>query len=97
MKKILTLVLALCAVPAFGAEMAVPEIGVMQNHDMQSIEDQYFRQHILSDVKEVKEQKEEFEKDTTPVQENPVVQQMINNTNSRFVQENGKIKIKYLY
>ena len=97
MKKILTLMLAFCAVPALGAEMVFPEIGSMQNHDMQSIEDQYFKQRILSDGKDIQEQKQEFEKNTAPVQENPIVRQMINNTNSRFVEENGKIKIRYMY
>ena len=94
MKKFLTLILVCSTLPVYAAIMDVPEIGVMQGHDKQSIEDQYFRQHILSDVKEVKKQKEEFEK--MPTQQ-PLVQQMINNTNSEFVQENGKIKIKYMY
>lgn len=97
MKKFLTLILACSALPVCAAIMDVPEIGVMQGHDRQSIEDQYFRQHILSDVKEVKKQKEEFEKSTAPVQENPIVKQMINNTNSQFIEENGKIKIRYMY
>lgn len=98
MKKLFILILAFSTLPAFAFEPIVPEIinlGTMQGHDMQSMEVQHFRMRELDDMKEVKDEKQRFEKETS-VQGQPVIQKMINNTNSEFVEENGKIKIKYM-
>jgi hypothetical protein len=98
MKKLLVSILALSALPVFAYTPVIPEIinlGTMQGHDMQSMEAQHFRMRELNDMKEVKEEKQRFEKETT-VQEQPMIQKMINNTNSEFVEENGQIKIKYM-
>lgn len=100
MKKLFALILAFSTLPAFAFEPIVPEIinlGTMQGHDMQSMEAQHFRMRELDDMKEVKEEKQRFEKENS-VQgaEQPIIQKMINNTNSEFVEENGKIKIRYI-
>ncbi len=102
MKKLfITLILAFSTLPVLAEAPIMPEIinmGTMQGHDMQSMEDQYFRMRELNDMKEVSEEKQRFEKEN-PIQNahQPVVQQMIRNTNSAFVEENGQIKIKYLH
>lgn len=98
MKKILLLVMLCSALPVFAEAPIIPEItslGAMQGHDMQSMEDQYFRMRELNDMKSVQEEKQRFEKSTTSNAQPPIVRQMINNTNSEFVEENGHIRIKY--
>ena len=99
MKKFLTLFLTCSALPVFAFVPPMPQVGTMQGHDMQSIKVQQFRMRELNDMKEVKEEKERYQKmnNLPTTGQQPVVQQMINNSNSEFVEENGKIKIKYMY
>ena len=102
MKKLfITMILTCLTLPAFAEAPIIPEIinmGAMQGHDMQSMEDQYFRMRELNDMKEVSESKQQFEKEgSVQNAHQPIVQQMINNTNSEFVEENGKIKIRYMH
>ncbi len=100
MKKMLLLAFAFSTIPAFAIDPIIPEIGglgAMQGHDMQSMQDQYFRMRELNDMKEVSEEKQRFEKENSVQDSNqPIIQKMINNTNSEFVEENGHIKIKYM-
>ena len=72
--------------------MFAPDASMIQVHDMQMIQQQKFRMEEINDYKEVKEEKERFEKRIT--QPKPVVQKF-EPKSSEFSNENGEIKIKY--
>ena len=102
MKRFFTaIILTGFAIPTFAyVPPIVPEIinmGTIQGHDMQSIREKQFQVKEMYDMKEASVQKQRSGKEY-PVsnQQRPVIQQMINNTNSEFVEENGQIKIKYM-
>lgn len=70
-----------------------PDIGAIHNHNMQMIEQQRFRMEVINDYKSVEEEKERYKKRNE--QPKPTIQQQLNNENSKLINEDGEIKIKY--
>ncbi len=102
MKKFLTIAFICSTLPvfAFDALPTIPLNEVSPMSDMQAMEAQRFRQEQINYYSDVETEKKRFEKANQKVtnqQDQPIIQKMINNTSSEFVEENGKIKIKYLH
>lgn len=93
MKKFLAVVfLFFIMSPAYSV---VPDAAIIQVHDMQMINQQRFRYEELNDYNDVQTEKERYKKRTEP--EQPFVQKIINKDSkkSKFVDDNGQIKIEY--
>ncbi|CCY62924.1 unknown [Clostridium sp. CAG:967] len=83
-------VLMLAALPAFS--IIPPDAAIIQVHDMQYIKDQKFRYQEYNDFKEVQEEKDKYNEKHTPTK--PLIQKIFNKK-SKFVEDNGEIKIEY--
>lgn len=93
MKKIFFTFFILNASLSAMAFMPVTDVGAIHNHNMQMIEQQKFRMEVIDDYKSVQEEKERYQKRNG--QPKPVIQQQLNNENSKLINEDGEIKIKY--
>lgn len=82
--------LMLVSLPAFS--IVPPDAAIIQVHDMQYIKDQKFRYREYNDFKEVQEEKDRYNKQHAPSQ--PLIQKIFNKK-SKFVEDNGEIKIQY--
>lgn len=90
MKKFVTAAMLL-SLPAFA--YLPPDAGMIQVHDMQMIRQQKFRMEELNDYNDVQQEKERFQKKQQ--QTKPVVQKNFETKDSKFVDDNGEIKIEY--
>lgn len=87
MKKSLVLLLLLTmTLPAYS--ILPPDASVIQVHDMQMINQQRFRMEEINDYNEVKQEKERYKK------KQPMPEKIINKK-TKFVEEDGKVKIEY--
>lgn len=87
------------SVSAFDGGFVNPGVfdaGAINARNMQMLRDQEFRRQEYNDAKSIQEVKEqhrrELEADT--IKERPLFHKIINNGNSQFVQDEGKIKIE---
>lgn len=89
MKNLIIICTILTALPAFA--ILPPDASMIQVHDMQMIRQQQFRQEVLNDYNDVQKEKERYQK------RNPT-KTIINtekiNTQTKFINENGEVKIK---
>ena len=103
MKKLLVITFVLTAIPtlAYDGLPTVPLTDLSPMHDMQTMQEQRFRQEQINYYNDVQEEKARYKKknqtDEERVQE---VKQQIQqaqkiDSKSQFVQENGRLKIKY--
>ena len=89
-KLIITGIMIFGAMPVFA--IIPPDAAIIQVHDMQYIKDQKFRYQEYNDFKEVQEEKDRYNKKNEPAQ--PSIQKIFNKK-SKFVEDNGEIKIQY--
>ncbi len=89
-KLIITGIMIFGAMPVFA--IIPPDAAIIQVHDMQYIKDQKFRYQEYNDFKEVQEEKDRYNKKNEPAQ--PLIQKIFNKK-SKFVEDNGEIKIQY--
>lgn len=91
MKKLIIIgILVFGALPVFA--IIPPDAAIIQVHDMQYIKDQKFRYQEYNDFKEVQEEKDRYNKQHAP--EKPLIQKIFNKK-SKFIEDNGEIKIQY--
>ena len=111
MKKLLLLSLIIASIPYCAKAMSgdIAPASVMQVHDMQMIYEQKFRQEEMNDFNEVKEEKARYlKKFRIPERKAQEVKQQVEgqiqkqqqrvaapSKRSEFIEENGKLKIKY--
>lgn len=88
MKKYLLYSIILLSLPAY----SVPDAAIINVHDMDMIKQQKFRMEEYNDFKEMKEEKARHEKQNTSSQ---TLMQKIFNKKSKFVEDDGEIKIKF--
>ena len=89
-KLIITCIMIFGAMPV--SAIIPPDAAIIQVHDMQYIKDQKFRYQEYNDFKEVQEEKDRYNKKNEPAQ--PLIQKIFNKK-SKFVEDNGEIKIQY--
>jgi len=105
MKKLLLTTFVLTAIPALAYDglPTIPVTAVSPMHEMQTLQEQRFRQEQINYYNDVQEEKARYKKknqtDEERIQE---VKQQIQqagrqkiDSKSQFVQENGQLKIKY--
>lgn len=89
MKQILILSL-LFTTPAFAA--LPPDASLIQVHDMQMLNQQRFRMQEINDYNDVQTEKARYQKKN---QQSKTVIDKIFNKKSKFVDNNGELKIEY--
>lgn len=89
MKKSL-LMLSLISMPAMA--VVPPDAAIIHVHDMQMINQQRFRMEQINDYNDVQQEKERYKKRN---EQSQTVIQKIFCKQSKFVEENGEVKIKY--
>lgn len=89
MKNTIIISIIFFALPAYA--ILPPDASMIQVHDMQMIRQQQFRQEVLNDYNDVQKEKERYQK------RNPT-KTIINtekiDTQTKFINENGEVKIK---
>lgn len=89
MKKF-AILFCLISSPAFA--VLPPDAAIIHVHDMQMINQQRFRMEEINDYNDVQQEKERYKKRNEQPQ---TVIQKIFSKKSKFVEENGEVKIKY--
>lgn len=90
MKNIITTSIIFFALPVFA--ILPPDASMIQVHDMQMIRQQQFRQEVLNDYNDVQKEKERYQKRNNFKE--PIIKNNEFNTKSKFIKENGQVKIK---
>lgn len=91
MKKIILMfILSTVSVSAYA--ILPPDAGIIQVHDMQMLKQQRFRMEEINDYNDVKQEKERYQK--RQQQTKPIIEKSFEK-NSKFVEDNGEIKIKF--
>lgn len=85
-----TLLFILFAMPAYA--FVPPTAATIQVHDMEMIKQQKFRMEELNDYNDVQQEKERYKKRNEQPQ--TVIQKTFSKK-SKFVEDNGEIKIQY--
>lgn len=80
----------LLTMPAFA--VLPPDAAIIHVHDMQMINQQRFRMEEINDYNDVQQEKERYQKRNEQPQ---TVMQKLFSKKSKFVEENGNVKIKY--
>lgn len=84
------LILGLISMPVMA--VVPPDAAIIHVHDMQMINQQRFRMEEINDYNDVQQEKERYKQRNEQPQ--TVIQKLFSKQ-SKFVEENGEVKIKY--
>lgn len=84
------LILSLISMPVMA--VVPPDAAIIHVHDMQMINQQRFRMEEINDYNDVQQEKERYKQRNEQPQ--TVIQKLFSKQ-SKFVEENGEVKIKY--